>query len=1047
MKSRNNEYTSQPPRDSKLIRKRSLRLKKNGEELKSIFRASPDAIVITDLNGTIIDCNQAALEMCGAMKKEELVGRAALDFIVQKERPEAVKVLKDILQLGTVRNLEYRLLDSAGREYPAEISCSVVEDASGKPISLVAIYKDITRRKKAEAAFIASENRYKSVVDNIAIGVSLISPKMEILALNRQMENWFPDIDASKNPICYKAFNNPPREEVCCYCPTYKTLKDGQVHESITSTPRNDKTINFRVVSSPIRNEEGQVVGAVEMVDDVTERMRLEQELKLYSQNLEAVVQERTHKLTESEEHFRSLFENVPDGIYRSSPSGKILTANQALVRMFGYDSLEEFLTIDIAGDLYVNEKDRLAWQKKLEKDGELRNAELVLKRKNGQKLVVLENTSATRDASGNVLYYEGTLTDITERKMLEERLSALNVYGGKLNAAKSLDEVYELTLDAMENTLGFGHASFLTVRNGVLRFEHQRGYAAPSGFELPLDGSRGGITVKAATSRKTILLSDVSKDQDYVQGAKSIPPAGSKLAVPVVADNELLGVLNVESDDLGAFDQNDVLLLEILASHAAAAITDIKRRHELEKQTVQQASLMKSSAEMIRSNDLHQRLQAILDAIHGLGWRRVVLSVRDENLDIVDREDIVTAGLTSEERIYLWKNRQPGKVWSERFGSEFQRYRIGEFYYLPWNDPWVQKRFSTGTVSSHLKPDEMVDWHPEDLLYAPLRLADGKIVGVVSVDDPVDGRRPTYESLSPLELFLHQAAVAIENARLIQQLDNARAQIQEYARKLEVKVQERTRELVEAQSKLLKTERLAAIGELAGMVGHDLRNPLTGIAGATYFLKSRYGKNYDARGKEMLKIIEKDIEYSNKIINDLLEYSREIKLELTETSPRDVIKEALSSLKIPRNVKVVDETEDEPKFSVDVKKMLRVFINIITNTFDAMPKGGTLTMQSKKSNDHVALCFSDTGIGMDRATLAKIWTPLFTTKAKGMGFGLPICKRFVDGHGGKITVESEVGHGSTFTVTLPRRPAVETDDTRVWVNMPESILVSRTKS
>jgi signal transduction histidine kinase len=316
-----------------------------------------------------------------------------------------------------------------------------------------------------------------------------------------------------------------------------------------------------------------------------------------------------------------------------------------------------------------------------------------------------------------------------------------------------------------------------------------------------------------------------------------------------------------------------------------------------------------------------------------------------------------------------------------------------------------------------------------------------------VSVDDPVDGRRPTYESLSPLELFLHQAAVAIENARLIQQLDNARAQIQEYARKLELKVQERTRELVEAQSKLLKTERLAAIGELAGMVGHDLRNPLTGIAGATYLLKSKYGKTYDARGKEMLKIIEKDIEYSNKIINDLLEYSREIKLELTETSPRDMTKEALSSLKVPRNVKVADKTGEEPKFSVDVKKMLRVFTNIINNAFDAMPKGGTLTIQSKKSKDHVAFSFSDTGIGIDRATLVKIWTPLFTAKAKGMGFGLPICKRFVDGHGGKITIESEVGHGSTFIVTLPRRPAVETNDTKVWVNLPESILVLRTKS
>ena len=1019
----------------------------NKKRLKSVFTASPDAIIVTDLNGRIIDCNQAALEMYGVLRKEEIVGRNALEFIAENGRQSARETLKDLLELGTIRNLEYTLMDSSGREYPAEISGSVVEDASGKPSSIVAIFEDITERRKVEEALSDFEIRYKSVVDNIAIGVSLISSNMEILTLNKQMKNWFSDVDVSKKPICYKTFNDPPRDSICSYCPTYKTLVDGKVHESVTSTPRAGKIINFRVISSPIKDKEGRVTAAIEMVDDVTENMRAAQELKQYSQDLETVVKDRTCKLAESEEQFRSLFENVPDGIYRSSPEGRILTANSAIVHMFGYDSLEEFLALDIARDLYINRKDRYTWQSKLEKEGELHNAELVLKQKNDQKLVVLENTRVVRDANGKVLYYEGTLTDITERKMLEERLSALNLYGGKLNAAKSLNEIYELTLDAMEKTLGFGHASFLTVENGALLFEHQRGYAAPSGFELPLDGSKGGITVKAGASRKTILLGDVSKDEDYIQGAADTPVARSEIAVPVVADDELLGVLNVESGDSDAFDQNDAMLLEILASHAAAALIDIRRRHELEKRTLQQASLMKSSAEMIRSSDLQQRLQAILNAIHGLGWRRVVLSVRDENLDIAKSEDIVAAGLTREERNYLWNNKQPGHVWAERFGPEFQRYKLGEFYYLPWNDPWVQRKFSTGTVSSHLTPEEMVDWHPEDLLYASLRLADGKIVGAVSVDDPVDGRRPTKESLSPLELFLHQAAVAIENARLIEQLDNARAQIQDYARRLEVKVQERTRELIVAQSKLLKTERLAAIGELAGMVGHDLRNPLTGIAGATYFLKTKYGKGFDQRGKEMLKIIERDIESSNKIINDLLEYSREVKLELIETCPKAVIKEVLSSLKVPRNVKIVDETRDAPRFRSDVRKLLRVFTNLVKNAIDAMPKGGTLTVEGAKSNHSVVFTFSDTGIGMDKNTMSKLWTPLFTTKAKGMGFGLPICKRLVEGHGGKITVESEIGRGSTFTVKLPLEPKVETDNDKIWVNLSESVVASTTKT
>lgn len=111
----------------------------NNKRLKSVFTASPDAIIVTDLNGRIIDCNQAALEMYGVLRKEEIVGRNALEFIAESDRQRARETLKDLLELGTIRNLEYTLMDSSGREYPAEISGSVVEDASGKPSSIVAI--------------------------------------------------------------------------------------------------------------------------------------------------------------------------------------------------------------------------------------------------------------------------------------------------------------------------------------------------------------------------------------------------------------------------------------------------------------------------------------------------------------------------------------------------------------------------------------------------------------------------------------------------------------------------------------------------------------------------------------------------------------------------------------------------------------------------------------------------------------------------------------------------------------------------------------------
>lgn len=281
---------------------------------------------------------------------------------------------------------------------------------------------------------------------------------------------------------------------------------------------------------------------------------------------------------------------------------------------------------------------------------------------------------------------------------------------------------------------------------------------------------------------------------------------------------------------------------------------------------------------------------------------------------------------------------------------------------------------------------------------------------------------------------------MAIENARLIQQLNQAKNQIQGYAGQLEVKVKERTRELVEAQNKLLKAQRLAAIGELAGMVGHDLRNPLTGIAGAAYYLKKKMNEKLNTREREMFETLEKAITYSNKIIDDLLEYSREIRLELSEAEPKSLLTEALSLIEVPQKIHVLNRTGKEPRVRVDKEKMRRVFVNIVKNAFDAMPDGGKLTVKSGKERDNVAFTFSDTGAGMSKEVKNKIWSPLFTTKAKGMGFGLPICKRIVEAHGGKISVESVAGRGSTFTVTLPIEPVTRDKDQTVWVNMPERL-------
>jgi two-component system sporulation sensor kinase A len=225
-----------------------------------------------------------------------------------------------------------------------------------------------------------------------------------------------------------------------------------------------------------------------------------------------------------------------------------------------------------------------------------------------------------------------------------------------------------------------------------------------------------------------------------------------------------------------------------------------------------------------------------------------------------------------------------------------------------------------------------------------------------------------------------------------------------------------------EMEERLLKSERFATIGETAAMVGHDLRNPLQGMTGAVHYLKAKEGSKLGKEGKEMLQLIQEDIGRSDKIINDLLEYSRELRLELSETNVKSITEDALAKVKNPKGIRVVNSTKNQPTTWLDVDKMRRVFLNIIRNAVDAMPKGGTLTIANTRSGDNVHITFKDTGEGMTTETLTKLWSPLFTTKAKGMGFGMPIAKRLVEAHGGRISVETKVGKGSTFTVTLPMK-------------------------
>lgn len=222
-------------------------------------------------------------------------------------------------------------------------------------------------------------------------------------------------------------------------------------------------------------------------------------------------------------------------------------------------------------------------------------------------------------------------------------------------------------------------------------------------------------------------------------------------------------------------------------------------------------------------------------------------------------------------------------------------------------------------------------------------------------------------------------------------------------------------------QERLMRQQRLAQLGQLAGGIGHELRNPLGAIKNSVYFLDMAL-PDKDPEIKETLEILGKEVVTSERIITSLLDFARSRPPIKRKVKINDIILETLARLSTPANIELLNRIpESIPPAMADPYQLDQVFGNIILNAFQAMPNGGRLTIQSTiMPSGYIAISFSDTGPGIPPENLQEIFAPLFTSKAKGIGLGLAICKTFIEAHEGSIEVQSEIDRGAAFTVRLP---------------------------
>jgi signal transduction histidine kinase len=258
------------------------------------------------------------------------------------------------------------------------------------------------------------------------------------------------------------------------------------------------------------------------------------------------------------------------------------------------------------------------------------------------------------------------------------------------------------------------------------------------------------------------------------------------------------------------------------------------------------------------------------------------------------------------------------------------------------------------------------------------------------------------------------------EFVKMREKLEDSRAQLEKYSSQMEQLANERAEKLKDA-------ERLAAIGATAGMVGHDIRNPLQAIVGDLYLVKSDLallpGGALKEGIKESLGEIEKNVEYIDKIVQDLQDYAKPLKPTAQVTDFEELFQEVLFKNGVPENIDVSYQIEKKAKKLVtDPMLLKRILSNLTNNAVQAMPEGGKLEIHAHQDASEFVITVHDTGVGIPEEVKPQLFTPLFTTKSKGQGFGLAVVKRMTEALNGTVIFESEEGKGTKFMVRLPQK-------------------------
>jgi len=981
--------------------------------LSHAIRSITDSVYIADTADKIIFVNKTFCKTYGYSEKE-ILGKPTHHLWAKSTFNENSDVpLTDIYNGGWKGETLHRRKD--GSTFPVSLSKSVVVDEKGYPIAVVNIAQDITERKRSEEELHRLNRALKTLgACNMSLvraidESSLIHGICKILVeIGGYHFAWVGYVDqglcvrpqakagCDADYLAAYQFNSNSKNKIHDFHPIDKAVRTGKAfvdrnpYRTVDKISQNQKQAKQDGVSSihlPLINEK-TILGTLNMyskeansfdVKEVALLKELAADLAFGITNLRIRVAHKAAEelLRKSENKYRTLTENINIGIYRNTPEpeGKFIEVNPAEIQMFGYENKEEFLKIKVS-DLYQNPEDRKAFNKKLIKNGYVKDESLLLKKKDGTPLWCSVTAVVVYDEEGKAAYYDGVIEDITKRRQMEEEIEKRKCY---------LESVLHYTPDAIVTFDAY--QKIIEWNPGA---EQIFGFTPDEVLGKKLDDfvARGTVKAEAIAITNDILSGERILPKETVRFRRD----GTPINVVVAASPIRIG---------GKLQGGVVVYTDVTA----------RKRAENELRRVNRAlkTLSEANKVLVRATEESDLLSSICKIIveegkYPLAWVGLIEEKKDSGLQM--------------------------SVKAEYGGYDdgcLKKMHIDKKDGVPVNN-LLRKVIRTGEpciVKNGSQEQSSIPWYPEaakrgfaSMISLPLK-NNGTVFGALTI----------YAK--------DQEAFDVQEVNLLKEMaDDLAFGIHVLRAKAAHKKVEEEKEKIHAQ--LLHAQKMEAIGILAGGIAHDFNNLLTAITGCADMAKLEIDKRSSAY--KDLNEIQVAAERAANLTRQLLLFSRKQPMKFELLYLNKVIKDLLKMLHrlIGENTVIHMELEDNLwMVCADRGSVEQIIMNLSINARDAMQGLGKLLVKTEnvilnatqckqipeaKPGKCVRLSVVDNGIGMNRETIEHIFEPFFSTKevGKGTGLGLSVVYGIVKQHNGWIRVFSKPGRGSTFEVYFP---------------------------